>query len=117
MSVTVQTIRDRLPEFCKLDNTVIQRAITTAETYINRTQWGEIKADEGTIYLAGHFLVFSARGNGMASGPVTSEREGQLGASYGVSDAAQQSAYGSTSYGRQYLQIQSTIFVTRFESC
>ncbi len=113
MAVTVQTIRDRLPEFCKIDGSVIQLAIDTTAKYIYRTAWGETKADEGTIYLAGHFLSFVDEGSGMAPGPVTSEAEGQLSASYAVSKAATESAYGATAYGRQYLEIRGTVIASR----
>lgn len=115
MPVTAQTIKTRLPEFESLDNGIVAAHIVAAGTYINRTQWGEVKADEGLIYLTGHLLKFREQGSGLDSGPVTSEREGGLAVAYAVSDEAKNSPYGATVYGRQYLELRRTTFPTRFD--
>ncbi len=115
MPVTVQNIRDRLPEFCKVDNQIIAAALASADACINRTQWGTSRADEGTIWLTGHLLLHLEDGSGLNAGPVTSEREGGLSIGYAVSEAFKESAYGATSYGRQYLELRRTAFPERFE--
>jgi hypothetical protein len=114
MAVTVQTIRTRLPEFCAVDNQIIAAALASADACINRAQWGENRADEGTIWLTGHLLVHLAEGSALNSGPITSEREGGLAIGYAVSEAFKDSAYGSTSYGRQFLELRRTAFPERF---
>lgn len=112
--VTAQDIRSRLPEFCKLDNLVIEAAILAASGCINETQWGPKRADEATIYLTGHVLLFVDDGSDLPAGPVNSEREGGISIGYAVSQAFTDSAYGSTSYGRQYLELRRTAFPERF---
>lgn len=115
MAVTVQNIRDRLPEFCKVDNQIIAAVLAAADACINRTQWGTKRADEGTVWLTGHLLLHLQDGSGLNSGPVSSEREGGLSIGYAVSEAFKESAYGATSYGRQYLELRRTAFPERFE--
>jgi len=106
--VTVSTIRDRLPEFCSLDNQDIDRAIVAAGCYINATQWGENRAREGLIYLTGHFLFFNRKGNALPSGPIASMGEGGLSVSFSVSTIFTDSSFGSTAYGRQFLELRRT---------
>jgi len=113
MAITVQTIRDRLPEFCDTDNDLIQSAITQAEGCINTPEWGENRAEEAAIYLAGHFLAARSKGNALASGPIASQSEGSLSVSYAVSDAFKNSVYGSTAYGRMFLELRRTAWPSR----
>lgn len=115
MAVTVQTIRTRLPEFCKTDNQIITAALASAVACINATQWGTNRADEGTVWLTGHLLLVMQEGSGLNAGPVISESEGGLSIGYAVSDAFKESAYGATTYGRQYLELRRTAFPERFE--
>ena len=114
MAVTIKIIRDRLPEFCKVDKDKIQAAITAAEGCINSDQWGVKRAAEGAIWLTGHLLLLMQEGSGLDAGPVTSEREGGLSISYAVSEGFKESSYGATSYGRQYLELRRTAFPERF---
>jgi hypothetical protein len=114
MAVTVQTIKTRLPEFERTDNGIIEAQLEAAQNCINREQWGENRADEGTIYLTGHFLKFLEEQSGLDSGPVTAEREGGIAVSYAVADDAKNSVYGSTVYGRHYLELRRTAFPERF---
>lgn len=115
MAVTVQQIRDRLPEFCKADNQIITAALASAVGCINADQWGAARADEGTVWLTGHLLVFLKAGSAMNTGPVTQEREGGLSIAYAVGEAFKESAYGSTPYGTMFLELRRTAFPERFE--
>jgi len=116
VAVTVVTIKARFPEFASLGDDTIAMYLAEAERSHNAGQWGG-KSDDGLSYLTAHLLaMFGASGDGCddpAPGPVTSEREGAVAASYAVSDEAKQSEFGSTKYGRRYLELRRTIFVTR----
>lgn len=114
MTVTADQIKTRLPEFCDVDPDKITQALAQADGCINRPQWGENRADEATIYLTGHFLIFLAEGSALDPGAKTSESEGQLSAAYAVNKGAQESVYGSTSYGRHYLELRRTAWPERF---
>lgn len=113
MAVTVAQVKTALPEFCNVDNAVVQLAIDQADECINRPEWGENRADIATKYLAGHFLIFLDKGNALPPGQVTSEAEGQLRASYAVDASAKRSTFESTAYGRQYLELRRTAFPSR----
>ena len=118
MAVDSSTIRTRLPEFADTTDptdALIDTALAAAVACINRVEWGANRADEGTIWLTGHFILVMQKGSALASGPVTSEREGDLAASYGVGESFQNSVYGTTVYGRQYLELRRTAFPNRFE--
>ena len=113
MAVTVGDITTKLPQFCGVSNDLIQLALDMAESCINREQWGENRADLATLFLTGHNLILLQQGDGMASGAKTAESEGQISASYAVSTEASDSVYGSTAYGRQYLELRRTAFPCR----
>ena len=115
MAVTAADIKTRLPEFCDVDQKIIDVALLSAEDCINRPQWGEKRADLAVVYLAGHLLKFTIEGSELDAGPLTSEREGAVAVSYAVGDAFKDSAYGSTVYGRHYLQLLNGAFPERFE--
>ncbi len=114
MTVTVKIIQDRLPEFCKLDKSVLALMLAAAEGCINRAAWGENRADEATIYLTGHLLTARKEGSGLAAGPVSQMREGPLSVTFMVGGKFAESVYGSTSYGRHYLELRSTVIAPRF---
>jgi hypothetical protein len=114
VAVTVADVKARLTEFCDVDPDKLTAALAQADGCINRPQWGENRADEATIYLTGHFLIFMAEGSDLAPGAKTSESEGQLSAAYAVNKGAQESVYGSTSYGRHYLELRRTAWPERF---
>jgi hypothetical protein len=117
VTVTVTTITDRFCELCDADGDKLAAALAQAECMINRTQWGETLADEATIYLAAHFYTVNKQGSGADPGVRTAESEGQISASYAVSKDAQSSIYGTTAYGRQYLELRRTAFPARFDCC
>lgn len=114
MAVTVSDVKNRLPEFCTVDNSIVALVLQAAEDCVNRVQWGEKRADQGVIFLVGHLLKLHADGSGLAGGPVSSESEGAISVSYAVSAAYSESAYGATVYGRHYLELRRTTFPERF---
>lgn len=113
MAVSAQDIKDRFDEFDDVDSSVIDLAIAEAGRRINSTQWGPSKTDDGTLYLACHLLKFGAKGDGLASGPMTAKRVGDVSAAFAVADIFKRSALAATAYGRYFLDLQSTVFPTR----
>lgn len=114
MAITVADIKTRFPEFAGLDDGVIAQYLAEAERNHNAGQWGG-KSDDGLAYQTAHLLACFAAGEDSepGSGPISSEREGEVAVSYAVSDRVKDSAFGSTKYGRWYLELRKTIFVTR----
>ena len=119
MAVVATEIKARFPEFACLDDDVVTRWLDEAARNINATQW-DGKYDDGLSYLTAHLLVtFQADALGLdepGAGATTSEKEGQI--SYAVSPLVvapmfRKDSLGANKYGRRYLEIKSTIFVTR----
>lgn len=114
MAVTPAIIREVLTEFAEVSATRIQLFLDFAATQINVCAWGN-KADQGLIYLTGHFLKLdldNANG-GAAAGPVSQEAVGQVSASYQIGESFSDSEFGVTSYGRRYLELRKTVFACR----
>ena len=113
MALTAAEFVARFPEFGTVDAAVISRWIDEAGRSHNSAQWGG-KSDDGLAYLTAHLIVTfgpDACGEG-AAGPVSSEREGQIAVGYAVGQIFKNSEMGSTKYGRRYIQLRKTIFVT-----
>lgn len=112
MAITVTDIRTQLPEFAALATAQIQLAIDKANRRLNRTQWGT-KADDALVCLVGHLLALSCKQGEGPAGAVTSESVGDVSVSYAMPEAFKQSALASTSYGRCYLELLSTLMPCR----
>lgn len=118
VTVTASDIKTLFPEFQALDPTVIDLWVAEALPEVNETQWSS-KATAAVKFLTAHLLTVFAGTDGAGTGstsdpgPVSSEREGQVQASYAVSSAFTSDDLGTTKYGRRYLSMRSRIFVTR----
>jgi hypothetical protein len=114
MAVSPATFKEILPEFAEVPSPRVQVFLDMAALSINVSAWGN-KADMGQTYLAAHYLKTAdetAAGDA-AAGPVTQEAVGQVSASYQVGEAFSDSEYGSTAYGRRYLELRKTVFACR----
>lgn len=87
------------PEFC--DAADVSRVLNLAASRVGPA-FGAAR-DLATAYLAAHMLTVAQRGG--SSGPVTSEREGDLAVSYAV--AAGGDALQSTAYGREFAKLKA----------
>jgi hypothetical protein len=119
MSLTVADIKNRFSEFEAIDSVVVQRWLDEAARNHNATQWGE-KSDDGLAWLTAHFLTAfastSGGGGGFGPGPLTATAEGQTSASWSpltIPKIFAKNDLGTTPYGRRYLSLLQTLFVTR----
>lgn len=112
MSLSVSDFKVDFPEFEAVDNAIVTRFLAKAGLRVNLTAWGA-KADDGIGYLTAHLLKRLEQGDGAASGPVASEKVGDIAVSYGVSEDFKDRELASTVYGRQYLDLCSEVFATR----
>ena len=108
----VSDFKKDFPEFEATANDVVTRFIGKAEIRVNQIEWGN-KADDGIGFLTAHLLKRLQQGDGAASGPVASEKVGDIAVSYGVSDDFKGRELASTVYGRQYLDLQGEVFASR----
>jgi hypothetical protein len=118
MAVDADNFRARFPEFSGISDAVIDRWLAEAGRNHNVTQWGG-KSDDGLAYQAAHLIVVfeGAPGSGFDgdyAGPIKREREGQVETELiGVADVFLKDDFGTTKYGRRYLALRATLFVTR----
>lgn len=112
MAVTVSDIKTDFPEFAGLANGIITRFLAKAALRVSAAEWG-LKFDDGIEFLTAHLLQRRLEGTGSGSGPVTSEKVGDISVGYAASKIATDSEFGSTVYGRMYLQLCSEIFAVR----
>jgi len=108
--LTPTDIRSRLPEFEALSTECIQTALDEAVIVINPEQWAN-KFDLGVLYYVGHTL--SIAGGNTAPNAPTSEKVGDVSASYAVSGEISSSGFGSSVYGRKYIEIRRVCFASR----
>jgi hypothetical protein len=100
------------------DQTVTDLYIKWANCFVDQSIFNECKCEMAVSNLTAHFLVMNGypsnglAGSGGGSGPITSEKVGDLSRTYGMSAAAQTKDglnLGETQYGRLYLKIVSTL--------
>ena len=120
MTVTAADIKTRFPEFASVDSTTITRWITEAERNHNASAWSG-KSDDGLAYMVAHFLTAFPGTEcdgpiGLGAGALTSTNEGQVGASWSpltIPKAFTKDDFGTTKYGRRYLSLLDSLFVSR----
>jgi len=120
MSATKSDLRARAPEFTATADATVDLALEDALNQINLTNWGDTKGFLGQIYLACHLLKVWATltaGTPMASGPVSSLKDGDLQVSFAVGAASSSPlsdvALASTAYGQLYLDLRDQVFSDR----
>lgn len=100
--------------------TYVDAKLDEARLQVKESVWGD-RWDLGVSYLAAHLILLqkSAQGSSISgsrtvvSGPVTSERVGDLSRSYGTggssSSTSASQSYDSTSYGREFKRLLGSI--------
>ena len=116
MSITVQDVRDRYPEFSDATtypNARIQSFITKGEGELDEGEWAD-QYNEGMLAYVGHYLSWSTMTNNSGGsvgsvGPVASKSIGDVSVSFasvvGSNPSAMQSFWNSTPYGQEYWRL------------
>lgn len=110
MSITAAQVKVFATEFEDEDDSRINTFISYAENYINSSVFGT-KADFARLLYTAHLLTISARGSSGASGPLTSEKVGDLQRSY-ASPGSVTDSLESTSYGLEFLRLRKTLLIS-----
>jgi hypothetical protein len=96
----------RAPEFSDLASDEVAAAISDAALQVSSLVWGS-KTDLGILLLAMHNLAISHPELGQ-TGPVTSERVGDLSRSYATPSLGSHEL-AETRYGRRFLALKRTV--------
>lgn len=113
MAERLAIVSDLPPEFDAVDSRHLQYWLDQAAALISIEAWGDL-ASNGHAMLAAHYLKLASFGSDSSTGkgPVTSERVGDVAVSYASGPAATaEGDYGTTVYGRRYLELRGGVFV------
>ncbi len=112
MALTVQFVKDHLTEFDSTADETIQRWIDFSSRQIDVKAWGN-RADDGHLFLTGHYLKFDKSGGALGGGALQSKKVGPLSASFKVSSWMSQGSLSKTTYGQEYLNLLRLVFPSR----
>ena len=112
MAVTAAQFKTRLTSFAEFSNDRVELFLAEAARNISASQ-ASTAYDDMQTYLAAHLLVLAERGEAMSSGPVASKSPGRGSVSFTSSPTVRNSAYASTAYGLQFLNLIRATVVTR----
>lgn len=104
----IKLIAPELSEFICGNDNLVDLIISDVAGQISSATYGS-KQERAQRYLAAHYLTLSKQaGEGVGgSGPVESEKVGDVEVKYGKVDFADKSRFDETSYGRVYKTIRS----------
>lgn len=105
----VKLIAPELSEFICGNDNLVDLILEDVAGQINSATYGS-KQERAQRYLAAHFLslAFSSSQGVGGSGPIESEKVGDVEVKYGKVDFADKSRYDETPYGRTYKVIKSS---------
>lgn len=118
--VTPTDVTNVAPEFASVESATIEMFIDMARGLICASKFGS-KAKQAIIFLTAHLMKEIGYGDGgstssSASGPVTSEKVGDLQRSYGQvslsNGSVTDSLFATTKYGRLYVILRKQLVIT-----
>lgn len=102
----LQYFRLFAPAFASIDDATVSQWLTVAESMVNVGCLDTERQNMAIAYYAAHLMSITESASSGASGPIKSEKEGDLSRSYGaVSGDA--TWLGQTPYGLAYLNLSS----------
>ena len=106
-SQNVKLIAPELGEFICGNDNLVDLILEDVAGQITSAKYGS-KEERAQRYLAAHFLSLAKQAGGGVggSGPVESEKVGDVQVKYGKADFTDKSRYDETSYGRTYMTIR-----------
>lgn len=110
MATTVAQVQQVASEFASTSDEIIQSYIDIAANYVSLAYWGEDRFNYIHALMTAH-LMKQVLGGGSGTGPVTSERLGDISVSYAASASAADEL-ASTCYGALITQLRRSILQT-----
>ncbi len=106
--MTPALIKSYFPEFATLADDFIQLYIDQASLSVNASVW-LAKSEIGIAYLTGHLLTMVTKFVGGVSGPVSSEKVGDLSRNYAQLALPSANEYSMTSYGIEFYRLRKSL--------
>lgn len=98
------------PAYAAIPDATVEQWLTVAEMFVPTGCLDDEKYNMAVALYAAHLLYLSqASVSGGASGPVKSEREGDLARTYGAT-SGDDTWLGSSPYGLQYLEVTKACY-------
>lgn len=117
MSASSTFFKQLIPALAELSDATVDFWISQATLLVSAVEFGSLYT-QACCYLAAHLYVVGT-GVGVdgtsadAAGPIASQSTGSVSIAYaGASAMADAGAYGSTRYGRQFVQIRRKRIIT-----
>lgn len=98
------------PELSSIDNDIWMLILADVASEVSSSIYGT-KQEMAQRYLAAHYLTLISAANKQTSGPLSSERVGQVSMSYAQINYLNRNRYDETSYGRVFNSIRRSIVV------
>jgi hypothetical protein len=106
--MTPALIKEMFTEFAGKSDAYIQIYIDQAVLSVNAAIWTG-KTEVGIAYLTGHLMALMIPGSTGPSGPVTSEKVGDLSRNYASVTIANSNEYHQTIYGTEFLRLRRSL--------
>lgn len=109
---TLEYFRLFANEFSAMSDAIVNTWIGIAENLVNTNGLDDERAKMATALYTAHLIAIASRasaGNGLVSGALQSEREGDLSRSY-VAVKGSDTWLGQSAYGMQYLDIIRAVY-------
>lgn len=107
MALRLAIASDLPPEFDGVDSRDMTYWLDQAASVVTVEAWGDLTSNAHAM-LAAHYLKLDGKGSSSSTGtgPVTSERVGNVSVSYAAAAVSAEGDLGTTHYGRRYLDLQ-----------
>lgn len=116
ISLSVAEFLARYPEYSTVNPLTIQAWLDDAQAELGDAwDFNVLLKRKAQGYLAAHFGFYFGKGGTSPSGPVTSQKVGDVQESYGASTLANEYALMNTQYGQEFIRLRrSVIFGAKF---
>jgi hypothetical protein len=109
-------VKELFPEFGSEQDSRVNLFISIAALSVDSSVWDTL-TDPATGYLTAHLLAMSKRGASGGSGPVTSEKVGDLARGYGQLSILGSEELASTAYGIEFLRLRRMLVTSPLVVC
>jgi hypothetical protein len=108
VAATISTVRRIAAEFASVSDDDVQGFLDDAALELSADFWGDLYARAQAL-VAAHLLGIAHPELALPPGPISAEAVGAVSRSYAVAPAAQNSRWGTSRHGVEYLRLLRTM--------